>query len=58
MVNVGGLLFKRKPKKEWWNVIWLLAAYITAFKNFRSILRGDLRFFNKRFLVKSELDAA
>jgi len=58
IASIGGLLFKRKPKEEWWNIIWLLAAYITAFKNFRSILRGDLRFFNKRFLVKSELDAA
>jgi GT2 family glycosyltransferase len=58
MVNIGGLLFKRKPKKESWNIIWLLAAYITAFKNFRSILRCDLGFFNKRLLDKSELNAA
>jgi glycosyltransferase involved in cell wall biosynthesis len=58
IASVGGLLFKRKPKKEWWNIIWLLAAYIIAFKNFRSIIRRDLTFFNKRFLVKSELNAA
>jgi len=54
IVRISGSLLKRKPKKEWWDIIWLLAAYITAFKNFKSILRGDLRFFNKIFLNRDE----
>jgi GT2 family glycosyltransferase len=48
------LMFKRKQRKEWWTLIWLLNAYITASKNFRNILRGDMEFFNKNLLSKSE----
>jgi GT2 family glycosyltransferase len=58
IVTTGGLLIKRKPKREWWNLIWLLAAYIIAFKNLKSILEHDLEFFNKRFLVEGRLNAA
>jgi len=47
IASTGGLLFKRKPKREWWILIWLIDAYLTAFKNFRSIVRGNLVFFNK-----------
>jgi GT2 family glycosyltransferase len=58
IVTTGGLLIKRKPKREWWNLIWLLAAYIIAFKNLRSILEYNLEFINKRFFIKGGLNAA
>jgi len=58
IATTGGLLLKRKPKREWWNLIWLLEAYIIAFKNLKSILEHDLEFFNKRFLVEGRLNAA
>jgi glycosyltransferase involved in cell wall biosynthesis len=47
IATTGGLILKRKPKREWWNFIWLLNAYVVAFKNLRNILRGNLEFFNK-----------
>jgi GT2 family glycosyltransferase len=58
IATTGGLLLKRKPKREWRNLIWLLVAYIIAFKNLRSILEHNLEFFNKRFLVEGRLNAA
>ena len=42
----GGLIIKRKPKREWWNLIYLLGSYATAFRNLRNIRIGKLEFFN------------
>jgi GT2 family glycosyltransferase len=47
VVCVGGLIIKRKPKTEWWNLIYLLASYSTAFRNLKNILTLKLEFFNK-----------
>jgi glycosyltransferase involved in cell wall biosynthesis len=44
---IGGLIVKRKSKKEWWNLIYLLVSYITAFRNLRNIVMKRLEFFNK-----------
>lgn len=44
---VGGLILKRKPKLEWWNLIYLLGAYAIAFRNLKNILMLQLEFFNK-----------
>jgi glucosyl-dolichyl phosphate glucuronosyltransferase len=44
----GGLIVKRKPKHEWWTLIYLLKSYITAFRNLRNILMHRLEFFNKK----------
>jgi len=49
IVTTGGLILKRKPKREWWTLIWLLNAYVVAFKNLRNILGSNLGFFNKNF---------
>ena len=43
----GGLIVKRKPKHEWWSLIYLLRAYIFAFRNLKEILIVRLDFFNK-----------
>ena len=44
---VGGLIIKRKPKLEWWNLIYLLASYSTALRNLKNIVTLKLEFFNK-----------
>jgi hypothetical protein len=51
VVNVGGLIIKRKAKSEWWSLIYLLESYILAFKNLKEIKSLTLDFFNKK-LVK------
>jgi glucosyl-dolichyl phosphate glucuronosyltransferase len=40
------LIAKRKPKDEWWTLIYTITAYRVALTNLRSILRGRLEFFN------------
>lgn len=47
VVNVGGPIAHRKPKREWWSLVFLLGSYATAFKNLRNILMQRLEFFNK-----------
>ena len=47
VTNVGGLIIKRKPKREWWGLIYLLGSYATAFRNLKNILMQRLEFFNK-----------
>jgi len=47
VTNVGGLIIKRKPKREWWGLIFLFGSYATAFRNLRNILMRRLEFFNK-----------
>lgn len=44
---IGGLVVKRKPKHEWWLLIYLLNSYATAFRNLRQILMQRLEFFNR-----------
>jgi GT2 family glycosyltransferase len=45
--NLGGLIIKKKTKKEWWNLMYLLESYVIAFRNLRSILMQNLEFFNR-----------
>ena len=45
----GGLIVKRKPKSEWWHLLYLINSYIVAFKNLKNILMHRLEFFNKNF---------
>ena len=47
VANLSGLIIKRKTKKEWWSLVYLLGAYATAFKNLKAILMGKVNFFNK-----------
>jgi GT2 family glycosyltransferase len=58
IVTTEVLLLKREPREKWWDLIWLLAAYLLAFKNLRSILEYNLEFFHKRFLIEGGLNAA
>ena len=48
--TIGGLIIKRKTKIEWWNLIYLLEAYLIAFKNLKDILQLKLDFFNQRMV--------
>jgi len=47
VTTVGGLIIKRKPKREWWHLIYLFGSYATAFRNLKNILMQRLEFFNK-----------
>lgn len=47
---IGGLIIKRKGKKEWWSLIYLLESYFMALRNLRKIISLNLDFFNKRHL--------
>lgn len=47
IANMSGLAIKRKPKKEWWGLIYLLESYVIAFRNLRNIRMLKLEFFNK-----------
>lgn len=47
VITVGGLIIKRKTKREWWTLIYLFGAYATAFRNLKNILMQRLDFFNK-----------
>jgi GT2 family glycosyltransferase len=47
LTTVGGLITKRKPKREWWGLIYLLGSYATAFRNLKNIRMLRLEFFNK-----------
>jgi len=46
-ITLSGLIIKRKPKSEWWNLVYLLKSYILAFKNLKKILSANLDFFNR-----------
>lgn len=48
---LGGLMIKRKPKSEWWRVIYLLESYATALGNLKNIRMLKLEFFNKNLRV-------
>lgn len=45
---ISGLIVKRKPKHDWWSLIYLLESYVIAFRNLRNILMQRLEFFNKK----------
>lgn len=47
VTTVGGLIIKRKTKREWWTLIYLFGAYATAFRNLKNILIQRIDFFNK-----------
>jgi GT2 family glycosyltransferase len=49
LISMGVLIIKRKPKHEWWGLIYLLKSYAIAFRNLKNILMGELVFFNKNF---------
>lgn len=44
---MGVLITKKKPKDEWWALIYLLGSYIVSFKNLKQILTRKLDFFHK-----------
>jgi GT2 family glycosyltransferase len=48
---LGGLIIKRKPRNEWWGLIYLLESYATAFRNLKNIRMLKLGFFNKNLRV-------
>jgi len=45
---IVGLIVKRKPKHQWWKLVYLANSYFYAFRHLRKIERRDLDFFNKR----------
>lgn len=47
----GGYLAVRelKPRQRWYQLIYLLLSYISAFKHLKQIMEGDLGFFNRNF---------
>lgn len=47
VANVTGLVIKRKPKRAWWGLIYLLSSYGVALRNLKYVLIGKLEFFNK-----------
>lgn len=47
VTTVGRLITKRKPKREWWGLIYLIGSYTTAFRNLKNLLMLKLEFFNK-----------
>lgn len=47
--NLGGFLIKKKKRRNWWPMIFLLISYITAFRNLKNILILKLDFFNENF---------
>lgn len=51
IANIGSLIIERKSKHEQWTFISLLSAYVTAFKNLRSILLSNLEFLNRNLGV-------
>jgi GT2 family glycosyltransferase len=51
ITNAGGLIIKRKPKSEWWTLIYLLESYATALRNLKNIRMLKLEFFNKNLRV-------
>lgn len=47
VVAVGGLIIKKKPRQEWWTLIYLLESYVMVFRNLKYVLMRKLDFFNK-----------
>lgn len=47
VINVGKLIIERKPKREWWTLIYLFGSYATALRNLKNIRTARLEFFNK-----------
>lgn len=45
--NLGALIIRRKPKREWWPLIYLIGSHVAAVRNLKNILMGQLEFFNK-----------
>ena len=46
-LTILSLVSKRKNKKAWWILIDLLGSYKLAFKNLKSLLSGQLEFFDR-----------
>ena len=49
LATTGELLINKRPKRDWWNLIFLIKSYYLAFRNLRNILLGKLDFFNNTF---------
>jgi len=47
IAHTGGLIIKRKSKREWWSLIYVFKSYITALNYLRNIIMQDLEFFNE-----------
>ncbi len=48
VTTVGELIIKRKPKRQWWELVYLLDSYFNALRYLREIKRRNLGFFNRR----------
>lgn len=48
VITTGEFIFKRKPKEQWWEVLYLVKSYFYAFRHMSEIKKRDLDFFNKR----------
>lgn len=46
--QTAGLIIKRKPKTEWWNLPYLICSYSCAFKHLGEIKQRNLDFFNRQ----------
>ena len=46
IMNLSGLVIKKKPRSEWWGFIYLLESYFSAFKNLKALLQLRLDFYN------------
>ena len=57
IATIGSLIIKRKQKREWWKLIYMLEAYTLAFKNLKKILSLDLYFFNKQLCMNKEINS-
>jgi GT2 family glycosyltransferase len=51
-VNAAGLIIKRKPRREWWGLIYLLDSIATAFRNLKDIRMLRLGFLDKNLWGK------
>lgn len=50
IVDLIGLIIRKKPKKEWYRVIWLVSSYLLAFRNLGKVLMGKMGFFNENLV--------
>ncbi len=56
-IIVGGLIVKRKPKHQWWELVYLINSYFYAFRHLREIKRRNLDFFNNQLKKCADIEA-
>jgi GT2 family glycosyltransferase len=45
--EISGLIFKKKSRKEWWRIVYLISSYIYVIRHQNSIKMMDLEFFDE-----------